>query len=68
MMRIAGKTEEDPDMEKILQCYIHVNSRASCKGCDLSKECKKFKKFMKENSEYPIVPVTHTSAIMRGIL
>jgi len=67
-MRIAGKIEEDPDMEKILQCYIHMNGKASCKGCDLSEECKKFRKFMKKNSEHPIVPTTHTSRIMRGTL
>lgn len=49
----------DSDIERILKC--HVNGH--CKGCDLSKECKKFKKFVKDNSQYR-PPVTHTSRMM----
>jgi hypothetical protein len=64
MLKIAGKPEEDTDNEKILQCYMNTNGRSSCKGCNLSEECKKFKKFMKANSQYTRNPMTHTARMM----
>lgn len=54
----------DSDIERILKCRMN----GKCKGCDLSEECKKFKKYMKKKSQYPIIPVTHTSVMMRGTL
>ena len=49
----------DSDIERILKC--HVNGK--CKGYDLTKECKKFRKFVKDNSQYrPLA--THTASMM----
>jgi hypothetical protein len=63
-MKKARGIESNSSTEKILQCYM--NGRASCKGCDLSEECKKFRKFVKDNSQYR-PPETHTARMMRGI-
>jgi hypothetical protein len=48
------------DIERILKCRINGH----CKGCELSKECKKFRKFVKDNSQYR-PPETHTARMMR---
>ena len=48
------------NLEKILQCRVN----GKCKSCDISKECKKFRKFVKENSQYRL-PDTHTARMMR---
>jgi len=56
--------ETNSGIEKILQCYMHMNGRASCTRCNLSKECKKFKKFLKDNSWYGS-PDTHTARMMK---
>jgi hypothetical protein len=53
----------DSDIERILKCRMN----GKCKGCDLSKECKRFRKFLKDNSWYSS-PDTHTARIMRGEL
>jgi hypothetical protein len=66
-MKRARKIKDNADIEKILQCYIHRNGKSHCEGCDLTEECEKFKEYIKKKSKHPIVPVTHTSAIMKGI-
>jgi len=50
---------KNADIERILKCRMHGNK---CRGCDLSKECKKFRRFVKANSYYPGTPDTHTAA------
>jgi hypothetical protein len=54
------KQSTDSDVERILKCRMN----GKCKGCDLSKECKKFRK---DNSTYHLA-TTHTSRMMRGTL
>lgn len=54
---------KQPDIERILKCRMNGH----CKGCELSKECKKFRKFVKDNSQYRL-PDTHTARMMRGTL
>jgi hypothetical protein len=49
------------EIERILKCRMN----GKCKGCDLSRECKKFRKYIKENSQYSNTPVTHTARMMR---
>jgi hypothetical protein len=65
-MKTSKTINSDSSTEKILQCYIHKNGNASCEGCDLSEECKKFKKYMKKKAKHPIVPSTHTANILKG--
>ena len=57
------KRSNEADIERILKCRMNGH----CKGCDLSVECKKFKKFIKDNSHYS-APDTHTSKMMGGTL
>ena len=63
-MRLTREIEVNIYMEKILKCYI--NGKSSCEECNLSEECKKFKKYMKTNAKYTMTPITHTSGILRG--
>jgi len=55
------KNNADSDLERILKCRMNGNK---CKGCDLSKECKKFRKFVKDNSHYSSTPATHMARMM----
>jgi len=55
-MRQSNKT----DIERILKCRMN----GKCRNCELSKECKKFKKFVKDNSQYRL-PDTHTARMMK---
>jgi len=52
----------DRNIEHILKCRMNGH----CKGRDLSKECKKFHKFVKANSQYR-EPDTHTARMMGRI-
>lgn len=54
------KKSKQSDIERILKCRMNGH----CKGCELSKECKKFRKFLKANSDYRL-PETHTARMMR---
>jgi hypothetical protein len=53
------KQSKQADIERILKCRMN----GKCKDCDLSKECKKFRKFLKDNSQYKM-PDTHTARMM----
>ncbi len=50
----------EADIERILKCRMN----GKCKGCDLSGECNKFRKFVKDNSQYRL-PDTHTARMMK---
>ena len=52
--------KDDSDIERIIKCRVN----GKCKGCDLSRECTKFRKFIKEESAYHLIPTTHTSRMM----
>ena len=51
--------EGNAALERILKCRVN----GKCKGCDLSVVCKKFRKFVKDNSQYR-PPDTHTARMM----
>ena len=65
-MRKSKASKVNSSTEKILQCYVHRNGKSHCDGCDLAEECRKFKKYVKEESKHPIVPVTHTANILNS--
>jgi len=52
--------KDNSDIERIIKCRVN----GKCKGCDIYKECRKFRKFVKEESTYHIAPTTHTSKMM----
>jgi len=53
------KQSKQSDIERILKCRVNGH----CSGCDISKECKRFRKFVKANSQYR-PPDTHTARMM----
>jgi hypothetical protein len=53
------KQSNKADIERILKCRMNGHY----KDCDLSVECKKFRKFLKNNSWYS-KPDTHTARMM----
>lgn len=56
------KLLKQSDIERILKC----RDNGHCKGCELSKECKRFRKFVKANSDYRVSEAyTHMARMIR---